>query len=687
MELSRNWIGDYVELPEDLDQLARGLTDAGLAVEGQRQVGDDVVLDLDITTNRPDCMCHLGMAREVAVVFGQPLRPPELVASTCSESIDGKIIISLEEPLLCRRYSALMIRGVTVGPSPSWLVERLQAIGSRSINNIVDITNFVLWETGQPLHAYDYDKLAGAEIRVRRAHAGEALVTLDGNEHKLDPEVLVIADAERAVGLAGVMGGRDSEVTDSTTTVLLESGHFDPNVVRRGAKKLGLHTDASHRFERGADPLACLWAAQRAAALIAELAGGEVLAGEVDPQHLDPDWPPTLDLERHRLAAFGGVDIAPAEIETTLTALGFAAESKGEDCWRVSAPSWRWYDFHNPFPADLYEELLRIHGFDNVPSSLPQIAGLDAAESPNHRLRRQIQDHLAACGFAEAINYAFHDRQSDDAFAGLLSAAPALQVANPLSDRYAVMRRSLLPGLLSTARYNQRRGAGEVRLFEIAHVFAADAGVTSPVAGVREFETLALVAGGAAGSAWQRPAEVDFFDLKGVVDSLAQALGVTLEARPSRRPQLLPGHTSDLFVADQPEQPVGYLGQLDEDGPWPLLVAELACSALLRDDQESALRVDIPSKHPGIAADTTLTHAVEVSWSEIGRTIDQQQITDLLSFGLKDRYSGRGVPAGAVNTTIWFQYGSTAGSLTQDEINQRHQDLAAQLEKRFGLAH
>jgi len=687
MELSRNWIGDYVELPEDLDLLARGLTDAGLAVEGQRPVGDDVVLDLDITTNRPDCMCHLGMAREAAVVFSKPLRPPAVVASSCSESIDGKISVTLEEPLLCRRYSALMIRGVTVGPSPKWLVERLQAIGSRSINNLVDITNYVLWETGQPLHAFDYDKLAGAEIRVRRAHAGEVLVTLDGGEHKLDPEVLVIADAERAVALAGVMGGRDSEVTASTTTVLLESAHFDPTTVRRGAKKLGLHTDASHRFERGADPLACLWAARRAAALIAELTGGEVLAGEVDPQQLDPAWPPTLELERQRLAAFGGVDIAPDQIEATLTGLGFTVEPRGDDCWQVSAPSWRWYDFHNPFPADLYEELLRIHGFDNVPSSLPQIAGLDAVESSSHRLRRQIQDHLAACGFAEAINYAFHDRQADDAFAGLLSDAPALQVANPLSDLYAVMRRSLLPGLLSTARYNQRRGAAEVRIFEIAHVFAADAAVSSPVAGVREFETLALVAGGAAGSAWQRPAEIDFFDLKGVVDSLAEALGVTLEARPSQRPQLLPGHTADLFLAAQPDQPVGYLGQLGEAGPWPLLVAEIACTALLSDDLESALRVEIPSKHPGIAADTTLTHAVEVAWAEIGRAIDQQQVADLLAFGLKDRYSGKGVPAGAVNTTIWFQYGSTAGSLTQDEINQRHQDLAAMLEKRFGLAH
>nr|XP_061810379.1 phenylalanine--tRNA ligase beta subunit-like [Nerophis lumbriciformis] len=558
-----------------------------------------------------------------------------------------------------------MIRNVTVGPSPAWLVERLEAIGSRSINNVVDITNYVLWETGQPLHAFDYERLGGAEIRVRRARAGEQLKTLDGVEHKLDEEILVIADAEQPVALAGVMGGFDSEVTKSTTTVLLESAHFDPHTVRRGAKKLGLHTDASHRFERGADPLACLWAAQRAAALIAELAGGEILAGEVDPQELDPAWPPAIEIDQHRLAAFGGVDIEAAEIETTLGGLVFELTSTGAARWQVTPPSWRWYDFENPYPADVYEELLRIHGFDEIASTLPQVAGLDAAEGPGHRLRRRIQDHLAACGFAEAIDYAFHDQASDDAFPGLLADAEALRLANPLSDRYAVMRRS------------------------IAHVFAAGAADAEPVAGVREIETLALVAGGSSNSAWERPAQIDFFDLKGVVDSLASSLGVTLEARPAKRPNLVPGHTADLFLAsdslssDEIRRPVGYLGQLEEEGPWPLLVAELACEALLGED-EGALTIEIPSKLPGISADTTLTHSLEVAWAEIAQAIESEQVADLLAFGLKDLYSGKGVPAGAANTTIWFRYGSHERSLTQEEINERHQQLAAMLEKRFG---
>ncbi|HEX2162371.1 MAG TPA: phenylalanine--tRNA ligase beta subunit-related protein, partial [Thermoanaerobaculia bacterium] len=262
MLFSREWLSDYVELPGDPGEVAAGLTEVGLAVEGIEAAGGDVVFDVDVTTNRPDAMCHLGLAREAAVRFGVPLRLPDAAAPEAAERSEDVVRVRLDDPEGCPRYVARVVRGVTVGPSPEWLARRLRAIGLRPINNVVDVTNYVLWESGQPLHAFDLAKLARAadgraEIVVRRAAAGERLTTLDGEERTLSPEVLVIADAERAVALAGVMGGEATEVTAATRDVLIESAHFDRRRVRLGARALGLHTDASHRFERGADPGAC----------------------------------------------------------------------------------------------------------------------------------------------------------------------------------------------------------------------------------------------------------------------------------------------------------------------------------------------------------------------------------------------------------------------------------------------
>ncbi|MEO1366607.1 MAG: phenylalanine--tRNA ligase beta subunit-related protein, partial [Acidobacteriota bacterium] len=301
MQFSKNWIGDYVELPAEVETLAERLTNAGLSVEGLEDRGDDHLMDLDVTTNRPDCMNHFGLAREVAAVFGSDLKRPAVDLEPVATTIEDVASLEIDDFELCPRYTALALRGVKVGPSPEWLVERLEAIGSRSINNVVDVTNYVLWETGQPLHAFDLRKIRGGHIRVRSAAEGETLKTLDGEMRELDPSILVIADRSEPIALAGVMGGFDSEVTDSTVDILLESAHFDPTTVRKGAKKLGLHTDACHRFERGADPEACLDAARRAAALMIELGGGELLAGALDLRQLPEDWPPRIEIEVGRL--------------------------------------------------------------------------------------------------------------------------------------------------------------------------------------------------------------------------------------------------------------------------------------------------------------------------------------------------------------------------------------------------
>jgi phenylalanyl-tRNA synthetase beta chain len=687
MLFSKSWLADYVELPE-AKELARVLTSVGLAVDQVEETDGDALLDIDITTNRPDCMNHLGLAREAAVALGRPLRRPEPAPKEGDEPVTAAADIEIEDQEGCPRYAVRVVRGVRIGPSPDWLRTRLQAIGLRSINNVVDVTNFILWETGQPLHAFDLAKLPGGRIVVRRARAGESLVTLDGVERKLDPEMLVIADTERPVALAGVMGGADTEVTDATTDILIESAHFERGRVRSTARALGMHTDASHRFERGTDPEACVWAADRAAALIQEIAdGGTVLAGAIDRRRAGFPAPRRGRLDLHRMARFVGVEIPRDQAERWLTGLGFALEPAGADAWDVTVPSWRLYDFP-PRPngavyeADLFEEAIRHFGFDNIPPSLPALPGSDAPKTEAQIRREQVRSYLAAGGFVEVVQFAFQDPVMDAAYPSLRPGTKPLALANPLSERYSVMRRSLVPNLVETARFNQRRGAASVRMFEIATVFFDQPGAELP----DQPEHVGLICGGRPGSPWQRPwdgeTELDLFDLKGAVEGIAAALRVRIDARPARLQGLLEGSTAELFRPDGDGATIGYLGRLEAEEGYPLYVAEVALDGLA--GGSPTLEIDLPSRFPSVEADLTLTHSVDTPWVEIDRAIAELRPADLVSWSLQVRYRGAGVPEGAVNTTIRFLYNSPERSLTQEEVNERQLALAAELERRYG---
>lgn len=686
MRFSRNWLARYVELPE-VGELSRGLTAIGLTEEGLAERGDDVLLEIDVTTNRPDCMCYLGLAREIAVRFGKPLTPPAVALAEDAEETAGAIAVELEDGAGCPLYVARIVRGVRVGPSPDWLRARLESVGSRSINNVVDVTNFVLWESGQPVHAFDLDAIGGGRIVVRRARAGERLVTLDEEERELGPEVLVIADAERAVALAGVMGGLASEVTAETTDVLIECAHFDPRVVRRGARSLGIHTDASHRFERGADPEGPFQAAERVAALIAEVGGGRVLAGPVVAASDHRPGALAGRLDHGRLEAFGGVEVAPAEVVRILRGLGFGLEADGAGAWRVTVPSWRHHEMKlvdaagAVYEADLFEEVLRHVGFDNVPSALPPVEAPDPGSSAAYELRRRVRGYLAACGLSEAIDYAFHAAADDGRF-GIWNDGEPARVANPLSELYDVMRRSLVPGLVTSAGFNQRRGAEAVQLFECGALFTG-------AAGGEEREAVACVVGGSRGTPWERRVELDLFDLKGCVEGLAAHCGAAVEARAAELPGVVAGTGATLHAAGPPGAEtgaaVGWIGRLDlEDTPYPLYAAELEVAVLAAGERFSP--VVTPSRHPGIALDWTLTHPASLAWSELASAIEEAGVADLVAFGLKDRYAGERVARGAVNTTVYFVYNADDRSLTQDEVNARQQALTASLEARFGTS-
>lgn len=677
MLFSRSWLSDYVELPADVLDVQRRLTAAGLAVEGLEERDGDTILDVDVTTNRPDCMNHLGIARELAVIYGRSLKRPAAQPDAAADRVEDAAAVDIEDWEGCPRFVARVVKGVRIGPSPGWLRARLEAIGLRPINNVVDVTNFILWEMGQPLHAYDLAKLGGSRILVRRAKPGETLVTLDGVERKLDPKMLVIADADRPVGLAGVMGGADSEVTDATTDVLIEGAHFNRKSVRAAARGLGMHTDASHRFERGADPELCLEAVSRAASLMAEIAGGTVLAGAIDRRQ--EGFPPVLQgrLDLDRLDAFAGAPVPNEDAHRWLSGLGFEVKNGGP-VWDVTVPSWRLYDFQprpdgTAYEQDLFEEVLRHFGFDNIPAALPAISGADAPKTPRQILREKVRDHLAACGLAETVHFAFQGEDMDGSFPSLRPEAKPLRLANALSDRYSVMRRSLVPNLVETARFNQRRGLPAVRIFEIATVFYDNPDFPD------QPEHVGLVCGGRVGNPWNREKDLDFFDLKGVIESVADAAGVRLDFRPASLPGLLEGSAAELFRSDRR---IGYLGRVAEEGAYPLYVAEIALDAL--EGGDLSLRVEAPSRFPAIDADLTFTHSRATPWAEIDRTIAELRPPDLVSWEMTVRYRGEGVPEGAVNTTIHFLYNSPERSLTQEEVNERQLALAAELQRRFG---
>jgi phenylalanyl-tRNA synthetase beta chain len=692
MEFLLSWLTDAVEEAKRLapGEIGRRLTAVGMAVEGVREIASadgaaDHVLDVDVTSNRPDAMCHSGLARELAVALGSPLRRPDIpfFESLSSEGRTGKVV--LEDPEGCPRYVARVIRGVKVGPSPAWLRGRLEAIGSRSINNVVDATNYVLWEMGQPLHAFDLETIPGGEIRVRRARAGERLTTLDGRERSLDPEILVIADRERAIALAGVMGGLATEVTARTSDVLLESAHFDRKRIRIGAKRLALHTDASHRFERGADFDVCDEASRRCAALIVEVAGGRVEEPAVDAVARRPEsvrW--TLD--GAALDRFAGIAIADAEIEGILAGLGFAPRREaGERRWSGTVPAWRAVDFEprrtgpdagRAYPQDLFEEVLRHVGYDRVPATLPTLGGVDAGANPEHERAGRARDLFAGLGYAEAIHYAFQPAEWDARYPALAADGEPLALANPLSDRYAVLRRSLVPNLVAATEGNANRGAGGVRLFEVGHLF--------PGGESAELEAIGWVAGGGQGGAWDALPELDLFHVKGAGEALLEAMGaVDLAAAASELPGVVPG--TGAHWRDARGEVVGWFGRVAApEVPFPLFAAELLLDRL--PVAATKRGVVAPPRLPGIAADLTLTHALDLAWSELARALDALAEPPLVGFRLKERYRGAGVPDGAVATTITFDYHGGERTLTQDEVNARQAELAAELARRFAWA-
>jgi phenylalanyl-tRNA synthetase beta chain len=679
MKVSLAWLREHLEGETPAEALAERLTACGFNVELREPSGGDEVWEVEITANRPDALSHRGLAREAAAADCGTLRALAAEVSEGREAAAALASVTVEDAHGCPRYCARIVRGVRVGPSPAWLAERLERCGIRPINNVVDATNYVLLDVGQPLHAFDLARLDGREVRVRRALPGETLTTLDGVARALSSDDLVIADASHPVALAGVMGGADTEISADTADVLIESATFDPVTVRRTRRRLALVTEASSRFERGADRAMAPVAADLAAALIVRIAGGETAAGVLDSAPELPA-PRSVGFSLRRLAAFTGCDVPVELVERVLAALELRPRIAG-DTVSCTVPLHR-VDLE--LPEDLYEEVLRHFGYDRIPAALPPLKAGPGARLGSWPLTERGRDALCAIGAAETISFSFVSLDSDRAVAAspLAARGSVVGVANPLSSRVAVMRRSLLAGLLEAMAANVRRGAARVALGEVGRVFFAEDG------GVREEERLALGLAGETG-AWDEARKVDFYDLKGRMATLMNLLAVDDVAwRPlaDENGVLAPGAAAELVAGGRV---IGVAGRVADAAAdvfgvsVPAWVGEidLAVAADAR-----PLRYRPLDRFPSVAADLTVRHGLDMSYATLVQEIRALAPAWLETVQPVVRYRGEDVGADEVKTTVRLVYRHPERSLRQDEVNAAHFALMDALAARLGVS-
>ena len=678
---------EFVDVPEPAAAVAEKLALCGFEVASIDELpGGDAVIDFEVTANRPDCLSVVGLAREVATAYDRPLLLPgsdgagtaAQPAADAARAANGSadLTVSIEDPDLCPRYAAAVAE-VRIGPSPAWMAERLLAAGIRPISTIVDITNYVNIEIGQPMHAFDLDALAGPAIRVRRARPGETIVTLDGLERRLDPEMLVIADRDRPQAVAGVMGGAASEVSNRTRRAAFESAYFQPPSVRRTSKRLDLKTEASIRFERGADLGAQVTAIHRAAELMDKLGTGAIVGGVIDC-YPKPRGPRTLHLRRGRLARLLGASVPDGEVVRIATRLGLTVSPAG-DGWDIGIPTFR-VDLLRE--TDLIEEVGRHFGFDRLEPSFPPVTVAAPPPDPRVPWDALVRRALMAAGLSEAVTFGFIEAKAAELFAG--SGAAPVSIKNPLSAKFDTLRPSLLPGLVDAVAHNRRHGRRDVRLFEIGTRFAA-AGESRGVA--------IAWTGGASGEHWSGGArDVDFFDVKGIVERLCEVAGAPVRFEPSSHPALVAGHTADVIASDGPEPgaTLGVIGQLqpaiaDARGLPPrdrVVAAELNLDRLVSARARVGDETRPLPRHPFVVRDLSIVVDSTLPAEIIRGTIQAASrglAVPLAAISFFDRYQGKGIPDGTVSLSVRLTFQAVDRTLTDAEVQQSFDTILAAL--------
>jgi phenylalanyl-tRNA synthetase beta chain len=673
MKISPHWLRDFVDFKVDYRRLADELTLAGIAVEGISGEGDTAVFEMEITTNRPDAMNHYGVAREISALYDLPLRPidPKLPAAKGKSDVT----IEIQEPELCPRFTAQEIRGATVKPSPSKIASRLALLDQRPISNAVDATNYVLWESGKPTHVFDLDLLEGRKLVIRKARAGETLKTLDGVDRTLTTEDLVVADARQPVGLAGVMGGYDTMITEKTRNILIESAWWDPVIVRRMSKRHGLHTDASHRFERGADFESTVPSTNRVAELILQSGGGELVGGVIDVIARKLDLAP-IELDRREVKRILGEELSDMEISRILTRLGFVLMAGHESAYLVQIPSWR-LDVEREI--DLIEEIARLHGYDKFANTLPAYAG-EVVERPDAAKDGKVRTSLLALGYHEAISLTFISKDDAKRFSG----ATAVELANPISDEASVMRTSMLPGMLNMLAYNLNRGTENVRLFEAGNVFEA-AGEKA-----MELKRLCIGATGSAveGGVHQPARPLSFFDVKGdVEDLLALFASWTLYCDANTADYYHPGRSARAVMDGTTVAQFGQLhpdvaaaGKLRQD----VFVAEIFLDRLYQHDLRQ-VRYEALPRFPAVERDFSFVFDDSVVFETIRQSVLGLGIPELRSFSPVEIFRGGKVGPGKYSILLRAKFQSGERTLREDEVAKWSGQITKALESLGGV--
>jgi len=677
MKVLLEWLKDYVAAGS-AEELARDLPLVGLNVEGIEAApnGAGTLVDFEITANRADLLSHYGIAREVSARTGKPLKAIEPAPKEASALASGAAQVEIAAPDLCHRYVALVFQNVRVQPSPDWLRRRLEACGLASINNIVDVTNYVLLELGHPTHAFDLDTLAEKKIIVRAPQAGEKLTTLDGVTRALKPHHLVIADARRPVALAGIMGGADTEISFQTRNVLLESAWFDPIITRRAAKELGLRTEASYRFERGMDVEAPLRAARRCAELFLELAGGELLAGALDvyPRRWQA---PVVRLRKSEILRVLGEPIPDDTIERILRALGFAAAPAGADAWQVTVPSWR-RDVSREI--DLIEELARHHGYDKFTPRLPaarQAVVLRPRAAAESALRRTLE----AQGCDEAVCFSPVDPADAENF--LTPGEELARLRNPLSEEVSVLRPSGLVSLVETLAWNVNRGQRHARFYETGKAYSVRGGK------FRERRVLTIAGTGLLRekSAHEAEQPFDFFALKGLVEAALELFA--LPPMEFESCDAVWFHPAERAAVRAGQQPLGALGRLApalaahfklrQDAYLAELDLEALYAAGLRPPAYRPL-----SRYPAVERDFSLLLDDGVRFGQVRAAIEGLKIAELVSVGAVDRFRGGALPKNKYSLLVRVTFQSAEQTLTDEQIRGASERIVKALEKELG---
>jgi phenylalanyl-tRNA synthetase beta chain len=692
MKISPNWIRDFVSPAACDREVAEALTVSGIAIEGYFGEGADQTWEAEITTNRVDAMNHYGVAREVSAIYDVDLAPltPKVV-----ESGPANFSIVIDDAEGCARYTARIVRGVKIAPSPAKIAHRIELIEQRSINNVADASNYVLNEIGQPTHAFDLDTLEGGKIIVRRARAGETLVTLDGVERKLSPVDLVIADAVKPVALAGVMGGEATMITDATRNVLIESAWFDPASIRHTARRLGMHTDASHRYERGADPGITQVACARVAELIVASAGGAV-SEEIDavartvPQ-------PRITLAASEVKRILGVEIPPTEIARILRRLGFTVERFGVERFSVERPAVESPEFIVTVPTwrldvereiDLIEEVARIYSYLKIPDTLPSFSG-GVVEQPKARKQAALRERLLALGYNESLSSTFIPQEDARFFVAGANVEP-VRIANPLSEEASFMRTSLVPGLLLQVAYNLNRGNADVRLFEAGHVYAMQGEA------VDEHNSLVFVGSGMARQpgVHGKPEPLNFFHAKGDVEQLLAAFDFNADEVSFDRnvpAWLHPGRAARAVVAEGrlAGTTLAIFGQLHPEVAaarklkQEVFVAEVFVEALYQLALRQPAYTPI-SKYPAVERDFSFVLPEGLEFESIRRKLSALAIAELTMILPAETFRGGSLTAGTYSFLLRVRFQSAERTLRDDEVANWSQQILKAVESLGG---